>query len=97
SLVPCDVMPFESLFGRPMGFRSFFILENLSDVAEASPLLDKMKVLAEWGDAGKTLEQMREIVACDSVTLGDLEKLLARALVAVSLKEGYVSDMELKE
>nr|GFC57841.1 hypothetical protein [Tanacetum cinerariifolium] len=60
-------------------------------------LVAELQVLAEWGDAGKTLEQMREIVACNSVTLGDLEKLLARALVGVSLKEGYVSDMELKE
>nr|GFC87558.1 hypothetical protein [Tanacetum cinerariifolium] len=60
-------------------------------------LVAELEVLAERGDAGKPLEQIREIVTRDSVTLRDLEKLLACALVGVSLKEGYVSNMEVKE
>nr|GEU42059.1 hypothetical protein [Tanacetum cinerariifolium] len=39
---------------------------------------------------------MKEIVARDAVTLGKLETLLARALVGVSLKAGFVADMEKK-
>ncbi|GJS74719.1 hypothetical protein Tco_0707560 [Tanacetum coccineum] len=60
-------------------------------------LVAELEALVERGDAAKPLEQMREIVARDSMTLGDLEKLLARALVGVSLKDGYVADMEEKK
>nr|GEW45214.1 ATP-dependent DNA helicase PIF7-like [Tanacetum cinerariifolium] len=60
-------------------------------------LVADLEVLVEREDTAKSLEKMREIVARDSVTLGDLEKLLARALVGVSLKDGYVADMEEKE
>ncbi|GKC65845.1 hypothetical protein Tco_1098443 [Tanacetum coccineum] len=60
-------------------------------------LLAELEVLAERGDEGKSLEHIRETVARDAVTLGDLEKLLACAQVGVSLKDGYVADMEEKE
>nr|GEW09777.1 hypothetical protein [Tanacetum cinerariifolium] len=55
-------------------------------------LVAELEVMAEQGDKGKFLEHMREIVAQDAVTLGDLEKLLARAQVGVSLKDGYVAE-----
>ncbi|GJV90072.1 hypothetical protein Tco_1534010 [Tanacetum coccineum] len=96
----------------------FFILDKLTEVAESSRLLDKMKVvfvrarsedesfsglmrdlcfslrislskkhrlvaeleaLGERGDAARSLEHMREIVARDFVMLGDLDQLLTRA------------------
>ncbi|GJY43863.1 hypothetical protein Tco_0432076 [Tanacetum coccineum] len=60
-------------------------------------LVAELEALVEWGDAATPLEHMREIVARDSVLLGELEKYLARAQVGVSLKDGYVTDMEEKE
>nr|GEV67941.1 hypothetical protein [Tanacetum cinerariifolium] len=60
-------------------------------------LVAELEALVERGDAARPLEHMREIVASDSVMLRDLEKLLARAQVGVSLKDGYVVDMEEKE
>ncbi|GJX88790.1 hypothetical protein Tco_0340804 [Tanacetum coccineum] len=39
-------------------------------------LLAELEVLAERGDKGKSLEHMRETVARDVVTLGDLEKTI---------------------
>ncbi|GKC56120.1 hypothetical protein Tco_1083718 [Tanacetum coccineum] len=60
-------------------------------------LVSELEVLAERGDVGKSLEHMREIVARDAATLGDLEKLLDRTQVGVSLKDGYVANMEEKE
>nr|GEV79266.1 hypothetical protein [Tanacetum cinerariifolium] len=41
----------------------------------------ELEGLREQGDAVRALENMKEIVARDSVTLGDLEQLLARARV----------------
>nr|GEY65776.1 hypothetical protein [Tanacetum cinerariifolium] len=60
-------------------------------------LVAELEALVERGDAAKPLKKIREIVARDSMTLKDLEKLLARDLVRVSLKDGYVADMEEKE
>ncbi|GKD68030.1 hypothetical protein Tco_1322120, partial [Tanacetum coccineum] len=60
-------------------------------------LVAELDVMVERGDAEKPLEHIREIVARDSVFLGDLEKLLARALVGVSLKDGYVANIGEKE
>nr|GEW50586.1 hypothetical protein [Tanacetum cinerariifolium] len=60
-------------------------------------LVAELEGLVERGDATKPLEHMREIDARDSVLLGELEKLLARAQVRVSLKDGYVTDMEENE
>ncbi|GJT35733.1 hypothetical protein Tco_0926152 [Tanacetum coccineum] len=60
-------------------------------------LVAELEALGERGDAVRSLEHTREIVAHDSVTLGDLEQLLARAHVGMSLKDGYVADMEEKE
>nr|GEX94917.1 hypothetical protein [Tanacetum cinerariifolium] len=55
-------------------------------------LVAKLEVMADRGDKWKSLEHMREIVAHDAMTLEDLEKLLARAQVRVSLKDGYVAE-----
>nr|GEV79265.1 thaumatin-like protein 1 [Tanacetum cinerariifolium] len=46
------------------------------------------------GDAVRDLENMKEITACDFVTLGDLEQLLARAQFEVDLKDGYLTYVE---
>ncbi|GJV33650.1 hypothetical protein Tco_1394050 [Tanacetum coccineum] len=42
----------------------------------------------------KNVLEWKEIVARDAVTLGELETLFARAQVGVSLKAGFVADME---
>ncbi|GKA60146.1 hypothetical protein Tco_0759459 [Tanacetum coccineum] len=60
-------------------------------------LVAELEALAERGDVAKDLEYMRDIVARDTVTLEELETLLARAQVGVSLKVGYIADMEEKE
>ncbi|GJS78243.1 hypothetical protein Tco_0728124 [Tanacetum coccineum] len=57
----------------------------------------ELEALREQGYVARPLEHMREIVARDSVTLRDLEQLLARAQVEAGLKAGYVADMEAKE
>ncbi|GKA67380.1 hypothetical protein Tco_0767188 [Tanacetum coccineum] len=59
-------------------------------------LAAELEGLGEQGDAVRALENMKEIVARDSVTLGDLEQLLARAQVGVDLKDGYLADVEEK-
>ncbi|GKA47230.1 hypothetical protein Tco_0740113 [Tanacetum coccineum] len=59
-------------------------------------LAAELEGLGEQGDAIKALENMTEIVARDSVTLGDLEQLLARDQVGVDLKDGYLADVEEK-
>ncbi|GJR58111.1 hypothetical protein Tco_1500273 [Tanacetum coccineum] len=83
----------------------------LSEVAESSRLADKMKVslskkrmlvaeleaVGEVEGVAKSFEHMRVVVARDAVTLGELETLLARAQVGVTLKAGFVADMEVKD
>nr|GEZ91358.1 hypothetical protein [Tanacetum cinerariifolium] len=52
----------------------------------------------ENGDSAmKCLEHMRVIVAHDAVTLGELETLLGRAQVGVSLKAGFIADIDVKD
>ncbi|GJW70440.1 hypothetical protein Tco_0127357 [Tanacetum coccineum] len=85
----------------------FLFIYKLSEVAESSRLADKMnkkrrlvaelEAVGEVEGAAKSLEHMRVVVACDVVTLGELETLLARAQVGVSLKAGFVADMEVKD
>nr|GEY94906.1 pseudouridine synthase family protein [Tanacetum cinerariifolium] len=66
-------------------------------------LSNKRRYVAELEAVGevkgvvKYLEHMRVIVACDVVTLGELETLLGRAQVGVSLKAAFVADMETKD
>ncbi|GJY70332.1 ribonuclease H-like domain-containing protein [Tanacetum coccineum] len=52
-------------------------------------LAAELEGLGEQGDAVRALENMKEIVMRNSMTLGDLEQLLARAQVGVDLKDGY--------
>nr|GEV87428.1 hypothetical protein [Tanacetum cinerariifolium] len=89
----------------------FFILDKLSEVVESPRLVYKMKVslskkrrlVAELEAVGevegvmKCLEHTRVIVARDAVTLGELETLLGRTQVGVSLKAGFVADMDMKD
>ncbi|GJU84820.1 hypothetical protein Tco_1292366 [Tanacetum coccineum] len=69
--------------------------DKLSDVAESPRLADKIKyVFGRSRDEDESFAKlmrdlcfhMKEIVARDAVTLGELETLLARAQVGVSLK-----------
>nr|GEV75986.1 hypothetical protein [Tanacetum cinerariifolium] len=48
-------------------------------------LAAELEVLREQGDVVRALENMKEIVACDSMTLADVEQLLARAQVGWAL------------
>ncbi|GKA90570.1 hypothetical protein Tco_0812440 [Tanacetum coccineum] len=57
----------------------------------------ELKALRERGGVAKPFEHMKEIVARDAVTLGELETLLAIAQVGVNLKAGFVADMEERE
>ncbi|GJW17134.1 hypothetical protein Tco_0024570 [Tanacetum coccineum] len=59
-------------------------------------LVAELEAVGEVEGAAKCLEHMRVVVARDAVTLGELETLLARAQVGVSLKSGFVADMELQ-
>ncbi|GJV06543.1 hypothetical protein Tco_1344199 [Tanacetum coccineum] len=60
-------------------------------------LVAELEALGEREGAAKPLEHMRDIVARDAMTLGELETLLASAQVGVSLKASYVVDMEENE
>ncbi|GJS63767.1 hypothetical protein Tco_0678331 [Tanacetum coccineum] len=60
-------------------------------------LIAELEALGERGDAVRSLDHIREIVARDYGMLRDLEQLLAYAHVRMSLKDGYVADMEEKE
>ncbi|GJX85287.1 hypothetical protein Tco_0336061, partial [Tanacetum coccineum] len=59
-------------------------------------LAAELKGLGDQGDTVRALESMKEIVPRDSVMLGDLEQLLARAQVGVDLKDVYLADVEEK-
>ncbi|GKB06855.1 hypothetical protein Tco_0835088 [Tanacetum coccineum] len=82
-------------------------LAKLSEVAEHPRLADKMnkkrrlvaelEAVGEVECAAKCVEHMRVIVARDAVTRGELETLLARAQVGVSLKAGFVADIDVKD
>nr|GEZ13528.1 hypothetical protein [Tanacetum cinerariifolium]GEZ59285.1 hypothetical protein [Tanacetum cinerariifolium] len=60
-------------------------------------LIAELEAVEVVEGAVKCLEHMRVIVARDVVTLGGLEALLGRAQVGVSLKAGFVADMEAKD
>ncbi|GKG33837.1 hypothetical protein Tco_0433996, partial [Tanacetum coccineum] len=60
-------------------------------------LIAELEALGERGDAVRSLDYMREMVAHDYDTLRILEQLLACTYGRMSLKEGYVADMEEKE
>nr|GEU77683.1 hypothetical protein [Tanacetum cinerariifolium] len=56
-----------------------------------------LEAVKEVDSVVKCLEHMRVVVARDAVTLGELETLLGHAQVGVSLKAGFVADMEAKD
>ncbi|GKC13325.1 hypothetical protein Tco_1010107 [Tanacetum coccineum] len=84
----------EKAFGKLMQDLCFLLRISLS---KKRRLVAELDTLVLRGELAKPLEYMREVVARDSALLGDLEKLLAHSLVGVSLKEGYVADMEEKK
>nr|GEU98280.1 hypothetical protein [Tanacetum cinerariifolium] len=73
-----------------------FLLLKIS-LSKKRRLIAKLEAVREVEGAVKCLEHMRVIVARDAVTLGELETLLGRAQVRVSLKAGFVADMEVKD
>ncbi|GJT77423.1 hypothetical protein Tco_1044148 [Tanacetum coccineum] len=76
---------------RPLSFRQRISL------SKKHRLVAELEALGEREGAAKPFEHMKEIVARDTVTLGELETLLARSQVGVSLKAGFVADMEERE
>ncbi|GKA42459.1 hypothetical protein Tco_0735119 [Tanacetum coccineum] len=86
------------------------VMHNLSHCTPMSPLsfiqrislskkrrlVAELEALGEREGAAKPFEHMKEIVAHDAVMLGELETLLAHALVGVSLKASFIADMEEK-
>ncbi|GKA02908.1 hypothetical protein Tco_0675689 [Tanacetum coccineum] len=84
----------EKAIGKLMQDLCFSLRISLS---KKRRLVAELDALVLRGELAKPLEYMREVVARDFALLGDLEKLLAHSLVEVSLKEGYVADMEEKK
>ncbi|GJS26892.1 hypothetical protein Tco_0487512 [Tanacetum coccineum] len=71
---------------RPLSFRQrIFSLSRM-------PVGSELEALGEREGVAKLFERMKEIVAHDAVMLGELETLLARAQVRVSLKAGFVAN-----
>ncbi|GKC12225.1 hypothetical protein Tco_1009007 [Tanacetum coccineum] len=60
-------------------------------------LVAELEAVGEVEGDAKSLKHMQVIVARDAVTLGELETLLACAQVGVSLKAGFMADMEVKD
>nr|GEV23540.1 hypothetical protein [Tanacetum cinerariifolium] len=60
-------------------------------------LVAELEVLGEREGTAKPFEHMKEIVAHDVVTLGEMETLLAHAQVRVSLKAGFVAYIKERE
>nr|GEZ24673.1 hypothetical protein [Tanacetum cinerariifolium] len=56
-------------------------------------LIAKLEALEKRGDALRSLDYMREIVAHDSCILGILEQLFVCFHVGMRRKEGYVADI----
>nr|GEU42612.1 hypothetical protein [Tanacetum cinerariifolium] len=89
------------VFGRSCGEDDSFakLMHDLClalriSLSKKRRLVAELEALGEREGAAKPLKHMRYIFACDDVTLGELETLLAHAQVGVSLKVGYVADME---
>nr|GEZ79599.1 hypothetical protein [Tanacetum cinerariifolium] len=57
-------------------------------------LAAELEGLRDQGDAVRAFEKIKEILACDLVTLDDLKQLLDCAQVRVDLKDGYLADVE---
>ncbi|GJU76544.1 hypothetical protein Tco_1273614 [Tanacetum coccineum] len=92
------------VFGRSRGEDESFakLMRDLCFILRISlskkhRLVAEVEALGEREGAAKLFEHMKEIFARDAVTLGELETLLARAQVGVSLKAGFVADMEERE
>ncbi|GJZ21380.1 hypothetical protein Tco_0558419 [Tanacetum coccineum] len=81
-------------FARLMCDLCFLLRISLS---KKRRLVAELEVLGEVEGVVKCLEHMRVIVARDAVTLVELETLLGHAQVGVSLKAGFVADMEVKD
>nr|GEX46401.1 hypothetical protein [Tanacetum cinerariifolium] len=60
-------------------------------------LVADLEAVGEVEGVVKCLEHMRVIVACDAVMLRELETLVGRAQVGVSLKASFVADMDVKD
>ncbi|GJR45203.1 hypothetical protein Tco_1313306 [Tanacetum coccineum] len=57
-------------------------------------LIAKLEVVEDEEGAAKGLENLTVVVARDTATLGDLEHLLTRSQVGVTLKACFVNDMQ---
>nr|GFC41281.1 hypothetical protein [Tanacetum cinerariifolium] len=92
------------VFGRPRDedesfaglMRDLCLLLRIS-LSKKRRLIAELEAVGDVEGAMKCLEHMRVIVARDAVMLRELETLLGCAQVGVSLKAGFVGDMELKD
>ncbi|GJX43392.1 hypothetical protein Tco_0260068 [Tanacetum coccineum] len=92
------------VFGRSRGEDDSFakLMRDLClamriSLSKKCRLVAELEALGEREGAAKPLEHMRDIVACNAVTLRELKTLLACAQVGVNLKASYVADMEENE
>ncbi|GKA40313.1 hypothetical protein Tco_0732906 [Tanacetum coccineum] len=90
------------VFGRSRGEDESFarLIRDLCfslriSLSKKRRLVAELEAVGEVEGVVKCLEHMRVIVARDTVTLWELETLLGRAQVGVSLKAGFVADMEI--
>nr|GEW09473.1 hypothetical protein [Tanacetum cinerariifolium] len=79
-----------------VGARDFYFGLRVT-LSKHQMLIAELEALGEQGDALRSLDYVREIIAHDSAKLGVLEQLLACTHVGIPLKAGYVADMEEKE
>ncbi|GKA30054.1 hypothetical protein Tco_0716299 [Tanacetum coccineum] len=75
------------------------VLQNLCfsmniSLSENRRLVAELELLVERGEAAKSLQQIRNIVASQTAIYGELDKVLARAFVGLSLKSGYIGYVE---
>ncbi|GKD55368.1 hypothetical protein Tco_1288755, partial [Tanacetum coccineum] len=89
------------VFGRSRGEDESFakLMRDLCfalriSLSKKRRLVAELEALGEQEGVAKPFEHMKEIVARDAVTLGELETLLTCAQVGVSLKASFVADME---
>ncbi|GKF08221.1 hypothetical protein Tco_0042445 [Tanacetum coccineum] len=92
------------VFGRSHGEDESFpgLMRNLClslriSLSKKQRLVAELEAIREVEGTVKSLEHRRIIVAHDVVTLRELETLLGRAQIGVSLKAGFVTNMEVKD
>ncbi|GKC97637.1 hypothetical protein Tco_1167912 [Tanacetum coccineum] len=78
------------------------VLQNLCfsmniSLSENRRLVAELELVVERGEAAKSLQQIRNIVASQTAIYGEPDKVLAHAFVGLSLKSGYIGYVKEEE